>query len=207
MFLMTWHIPCLIGQIKTDRTEPSYFHITVCVANAFWWKRKILVAYKFCRNSPKPSIIFSVPSTKHYLGKLWETSHSLEAGARVRGAIAHFSCGCWGGEPAIPFFIWRLQHGGHGGHGDTSPAQSIPGSTEQASPVPCNFWLYSVLSDWLLLKLPWSPAVVVLSTTGSVLLLCPMYSLFLSRVKFLFLPPVPSLPGQSMLATDSLAWW
>lgn len=42
---------------------------------------------------------------------------------------------------------------------------------------------------------------------GSVLLLCLMYNLFLSRVKFLFLPPVPSFFGQSMLATDSLAWW
>lgn len=90
---MTWHIPHLIQQPKTDRMEPSYFHITVCATNAFWGMRKTLLAFEFCRNSPKPSILFCVPSTKHYLEKSGETSHTLESGDK--GERGHCSSQLW----------------------------------------------------------------------------------------------------------------
>lgn len=90
---MTWHIPHLIQQPKTDRMEPSYFHITVCATNAFWGMRKTLLAFEFCRNSPKPSILFCVPSTKHYLEKSGETSHTLELGDK--GERGHCSSQLW----------------------------------------------------------------------------------------------------------------
>lgn len=69
--------------------------------------------------------------------------------------------------------------------------------------LPCNFWLYSLLSDWLLLKVPellWSPALLF-STTVSVFLLSSMYSLCLKKVRFFFLAPdILSLPDASLLS-------
>lgn len=93
---MTWHISHLIRQPKTDRMEPSYLHIIVCVAKAFWWMRKILVAYEFCRNSTKSSITFYVPSKKHYLKKLGETSHSLKVGGKCERGHYSFHLWVWG---------------------------------------------------------------------------------------------------------------
>lgn len=149
---------------------------------------------------------FCITATWHYLEKLGEMFHTLEAGGK--GERAQFltpTVSAWGQRLPFP----SLPQGCilEGVEVPPQPRASLAVGHKQASPVPCNFWLYSVLSDWLLLKVPWSPAAVVLSTTGSVLLLSPMYSLFLSRAKFLLLPPTPSFPGQSVLAMASLAWW
>lgn len=64
--------------------------------------------------------------------------------------------------------------------------------------LPCSFWLYSVLSDWLLLKVPeWSPGTL-LSTTVSVFLLSSMYSLGLKKVRFFLLLAMVSFPVVSL---------
>lgn len=63
--------------------------------------RKILVAYEFCRNSPNPSTIFCVPSTKHYLEKLGETYHTLEVGGKGEGPLLIPAVGAE--EQSLPF--------------------------------------------------------------------------------------------------------
>lgn len=64
--------------------------------------------------------------------------------------------------------------------------------------LPCNFWLYSVLSDWLLLKAPeWSPETL-LSTTVSVFLLSSMYNLGLKKGRFFLLVTTVSFPVASL---------
>lgn len=146
-----------------------------------------------------------VLSSRRYLEKWGGKCHTLEAGSNgERGQLLTPAVSAWGQR--LPFPSLSPGCSLEGIKGPPQAGASQQQSTKQASPVPCNFWLYSVLSDWLLRKVPWSPAAAVLSTTGSVLLLSPMYSLFLSRAKFLLLPPAPSFPGQSMLAVASLAW-
>lgn len=81
------------------------------------------------------------------------------------------------------------------------PFSSLPPSPAQF--LPCNFRLYSLLSDWLLLKvaelLLWSPATL-LSTTVSVFLLSSMYNLCLRKVRFFFLTPALSFPVGSLVS-------
>lgn len=74
-------------------------------------------------------IAFCVLSTRHCLEKLGESCHSLEAGEKgQRGQFLTPSVSVLG-HSAIPFFISWLQPGGHR---DTTPAQSIPGSRAQS---------------------------------------------------------------------------